>query len=104
MKKLLLGALLALATLTASADWLYAQPDLSVLAHKDIPCGEKVTALLKANNVPDFLVWHAAKVVHEGEDQGEACWAPYNGEALVVTEGGNAARIPQSAFILLKSS
>lgn len=101
MKKFLLGLLVALASLSAQADWAFAQGDLAVVARKDVPCSPRLLEMVKLAGPPPGLNWRKAEITFEGR-QIEACWAPYQGAALIVDAEGDGGAIPQNLFKLLK--
>jgi hypothetical protein len=100
-KKFLLGLLLALATISAQADWAFAKDELAIVARKDVPCSERLLKLVKLAEPPAGLKWQKAEVTFEGKLY-DACWAPYQSMVLIVDESGEGGAIPQSLFKLLK--
>jgi hypothetical protein len=101
MNRYLLGLLVALASLSASADWVFAEGALAVIARKDTPCSPRLLEIVKLAEPPAGLQWRKAEVVYEGQKL-DACWAAYQGQALIVDETGEGGAIPQRLFRVLK--
>jgi hypothetical protein len=99
MKKYLLGLLVALACISASAeDFIYTEGKNSVTAFGSIACQSDIRAKIKPEHQSKF---RAGKVTIDGKEY-RACWIELNGQVFVVDEDGDSFEIPSHQFRKLR--
>lgn len=98
--KFLLGLLIALASLTASADWIAHNGRDTVIATKQA-CPKEMVDFAKDKMPPEALkLLKLAKVTVDGKEY-TACWIGLKGVIGLFYEDGDVGVIPESDFKLL---
>jgi hypothetical protein len=103
MRKFLLAALLALASLTSFADTLVANAPNGdrIEIYTDKACSPKIQELLNGLRVPPGLVFHLASAKVGGTVY-EACVAQVGDNMAIIYEDGDTGMVPVEVFQKLK--
>lgn len=96
MKRFLLGLLLALASLSATADAVAVSGTDSVTV-RDAACPADLVALAVSRGAPPSAPFRLAEAQVEGKTY-KACWFPYRDQVAVIYEDGDTGMIPLSEF------
>lgn len=96
MKKLMLGLLLALASLSASADFILKNDTLQIILRDDAGCPYKVITDVVS---PEFVGrLHPAEVTLNDGTQIKACWLKEEDQVFLVDTDLDGGTIPAEAF------
>lgn len=103
MKHILLGLLMALASLTALADRSAVGDGITITLRDKAACSPAMQKHVADMNPPPQYVWKKAVVVANGKIL-DACYTESDNNVLVIDETGDGGIIPAEVFRAVKST